>query len=480
MIAISNTNYWLIEQSKCSENKTAILTAVSAFSYQQLFNQAITTAELLHSKGIGEGDNACILSKHSYEFWIIVNALWLLGAVPVPLSIRSTNEEICWQVNHVDAKHLITFFTQREVKNVNQVVLDGFDYQNNSITEEKIVPPPFYSLRSSLILFTSGSTGKPKAVVHTFQSLHESVKAMDSTFNLNSSNKWLASLPLYHIGGFMILVRTLLSGSEVVFPASMNHTDLLFEMKKNSPSHVSLVSTTLQRMLDDKLQPNTNLEYVFLGGGPLSQTVCDIAIEAGYPIVKVYGSTETCSMIAALKPEEIRLKPGSVGKQLTDKIEARIGNESHEILISSTTLFKEYFNDEHATKTKIVDGFYHTGDFGRIDEEGYLYIESRREDIIISGGENVSTKEVESALLSIDSIKDAVVFGMIDNTWGQKVCAVIVSSRFDESYLTQSLKEKLAGYKIPKQFFTLSEIPRTEMGKVKRETLMKLLNLDEA
>ncbi|MFA7419375.1 MAG: o-succinylbenzoate--CoA ligase [Melioribacteraceae bacterium] len=480
MVTIPNTNYWLIEQSKCFENKTAVLAPNTTFSYQQLLNQAITTAALLHSKGIDEGDNVCILSSHCYEFWLVVNALWFLGAVPVPLNTRNTKKEISWQINHVKAKHLITLNTPHEAKNVNQIMFDDFDFQANSSVEASILHSTFYTLRSSLILFTSGSTGKPKAVVHTFHSMYESVKAIDSKFNLNKSNKWLASLPLYHIGGFMILVRALLTGSEVVFPASLNHADLLSEMKKSNPSHVSLVSTTLQRILDEKIESNTNLEYVFLGGGPLSQQACERAIDAGYQIVKVYGSTETCSMVTALKPEEIGLKPDSVGKALSDEIKIKVANESREILISSPSLFKEYFNDESATKAKFIDGFYNTGDFGRIDEGGYLYIDLRREDIIISGGENVSAREVESALLSIDTIKDAVVFGVFDITWGQKLCAAVVTSQFDETSLIQTLKGKLAGYKIPKQFFTLSEIPRNEMGKVKREMLMNLLNLDEA
>ncbi len=480
MITIPNTNHWLIEQGRYSQDRIAVSTYTTTLSYQQLLNQAITTAVFLHSKGISEGDNVCILSSHCYKFWVIVNALWLLGAVPVPLSTRNTNEEICWQINHAEAKHLISFHAMGNVKSVNQIVLGDFDFQTNSITESNILHSSFYTLHSSLILFTSGSTGKPKAVVHTFNSLYESVRAMDSMFDLNSKDKWLASLPLYHIGGFMILVRAILTGSDVVFPASLKQTDIVSEVKNSNPSHLSLVSTTLQRILDGKFKPNTNLKYAFLGGGPLSQPACEEAIEAGYPIVKVYGSTETCSMVAALKPVKFGLKPDSVGKTLSEEIKVKVENENREILISSPSLFKEYYNDEQATKTKIVDGFYHTGDFGRIDEDEFLYIDSRREDIIISGGENISAKEVESALLSINTIKDAVVFGMPDTTWGQKVCAAIVSSQYDESILIQSLKEKLAGYKIPKQFFNLGEIPREEMGKVKHNVLMKLLNLDEA
>lgn len=483
MVTIPNTNYWLIDQARRSQTKIAVSSKSYTFSYRQLYYQATTAAELLYSKGIDEGDNVCIHSKHSYEFWIIVNALWLLGAVPVPLSTRNTNEEISWQINHVKAKHLITFYSEQELKNVNQIVLDSFDFQNNQINEKHIVYSPFYSLRPSLILFTSGSTGKPKAVVHTFKSLFESVKAIDASFGLSDQDVWLASLPLYHIGGFMILVRSLLTGSSAVFPESLKHDDVINSIQDYNPSHISVVSTTLNRILESKQGLNDNLKYLFLGGGPISKEIFGQALLIGLPVVKVYGSTETCSMICALKPEELSGKAKSVGKVISEQIKimstSKNEYESGEILISSPTLLKEYFNEEKTTKQKITKGFYHTGDFGWIDNDGYLFINSRREDIIISGGENISAIEIETELRLLETVKDCYVFAQNDNSWGQIVCAAIVSKDLSEEELKSFLRSKLASFKIPKKFFFVEEIPRNEMGKVKRLELIQTLSLDE-
>lgn len=492
MIALTNTEHWLVEQARLSPDQTAIYTSDEKINYSNLLEQSFATAEYLSSFGIKDGDNVCILSDHNYKFWIIVNALWFLGAVPVPLNSRSTKEEISWQLKKVDAKFLMTIKQETwEYESVQNISLDDFDLQTKNNCQNNFGYSSFYTLHSALILFTSGSTGKPKAVVHTFKSLYESVKAIDSSFALSPNNLWLSSLPLYHIGGFMILVRSLLTGCGVAFPDNLKHESIIEASNKFYPTHVSFVSTTIKKFIDDDTGPNTNLRYVFLGGGPLSPELCSKAIDAGFPIVKVYGSTETCSMVAALKPTDIYIKPNSVGSPLTNEIKININDEAGnaeqindstigEVLISAPTLFKEYYNDEISTSTKIINGFYQTGDYGWFDEEGYLYIESRREDIIVTGGENVSTKEVEEALLSFPEIEDKFVFGLADESWGQIVCAAIVCEKLSQKEIKYRLKEKLAGFKIPKKFFFVKEIPRNEMGKVKRAELLRLLNLDGA
>ena len=499
MIKLTNMEHWLIEQARLSPNQIAIYTSEQRINYDKLLEQSLATAEYLSSLGIKDGDNVGILSDHNYKFWIIVNALWLLGAVPVPLNTRNTIEEISWQLKKVDAEFLITMNKETwKYESVQNISLDDFNFLENNFKPNSIghstfgvYPPVRRTLHSSLIMFTSGSTGKLKAVVHTFKSLYESVKAMDSFFSLSPNDLWLSSLPLYHIGGFMILVRSLLSGCGVIFPNHLKHEAVIDAMAEFNPTHVSMVSPTVKRIIDEDTEPNTNLKYVFLGGGPLSPEICSKAIDAGYPIVKVYGSTETCSMVAALNSSDLYIRSESVGFALTNEIKINIKDDDEnaedtndstigEVLISSPTLFKEYYNDQQSTQTKIVDGFYHTGDYGCLDDEGYLYIESRREDIIITGGENVSAKEVEEALLSFPGIQENFVFGMEDEKWGQIVCAAIVCENLSESEIKSQLKEKLAGFKIPKKFFFVEEIPRNEMGKIKRAELLRRLNLDEA
>jgi len=519
MITISNKEHWLFEQASKHSNNKAIQTEQGFISYQKFFEESILTANYLQTSGVEENDHVGILFTHSYKFFIIVNALWFIGTIPIPLNTRKTKSEIENEIHLADIKFLIvddllkSQFSTLNFKNIldiNVIKIHETRDQNFIIrnSQPRLPAGRFSILNCSLIMFTSGSTGNPKAVVHTFKSLYESVLALDSFSQLFSSDIWLASLPLYHIGGLMILVRSLIAGSLVVFPTSPKFEDIHQTIKQSNPSHISLVPTVLQDFLNKNIKPNKNLKYVFLGGGPSQTELIQAAVKKSWPIVKVYGSTETCSMVTALLSSEIKLHPGSVGKPIGgDKIKimnksksmnsprlresARLAklkarqkagkskNETvGEIIVRSKSLFKKYYRDRQTTNNKLRNDWYYTGDYGWTDDEGYLYIESRREDLIISGGENISPYEVELIIRKHPLVKDVIVFGLQDKTWGQIVCAAIVSETTSEDEIKDFLKEKIAAYKIPKRFFIVDEIPRNEMNKVNRTELLKLLKLN--
>jgi len=477
MINISNTEHWLKEISSKCHNKIAFITNNHTFTFEQFAVNAVSAADFLKTNGVSEGENVCLLGKHDYKFWILVNALWFIGAVPVPLNSRHTEKEIEWQMQKVNSKFLINTADNKSYSSTFNIFYGDFGNTNPIRNLNTFHSVMFNESRSALILFTSGTTGKPKAVVHTFRNMLESVKAVDNCFHLNKQDIWLASLPLYHIGGFMILVRSLVSESRLAFPISLKYESLVEGLEYFNPTHISLVTTILNQLLENGIKPNKNLKYLFLGGGPLSKSTCSQAMHAGFPIVKVYGTSETCSMVCALKPEEFFIKPDSAGRPLADSIV--ISKAKKEIIISSPTLFKEYFDDNDKSKQRKVNDIYNTGDLGWLDDDGYLYIESRREDIVITGGENVSIKEVEEAIYSLHKVDDCFVFGIADKKWGQLLCAAITAKNIKEEQLRTELKTILASYKIPKMFFFVNEIPRNEMGKVKKNDLLNLLKIDE-
>ena len=492
MITINNTKHWLIEQADKHPNNPAIQTAQGFISYQKFSEECSLVANYLLTNAVKENDHVGILFTHNYNFFLIVNSLWFIGAIPVPLNTRKTINEIENEIHLADIKFLIiddsleSQFSTLNFPNVfNMNTIMKHEIRNHDFI---IQNSKFIIHISSLIMFTSGSTGNPKAVVHTFKSLHESVLALDSFSQLSSSDIWLVSLPLYHIGGFMILMRALISGSSVVFPSSPKFEDINQAVKQSNPTHISLVPTILQDFLNHNVKLDKNLKFVFLGGSPSQTELISKAVEKSWPIVKVYGSTETCSMITALHPSDIKSKPDSVGK-LLDKNKIKImglpavtlagksKNDSGEIVVSSKSLFKEYYNDQLTTSNKLKDGWYFTGDYGRIDDEGYIYIESRRDDLIISGGENITPYEVESAIRKHPYVNDVFVFALQDKKWGQIVCAVIESENLTESEIKKFLNKNIAAYKIPKRFFIVDEIPRNEMGKVNQTELFKQLKL---
>lgn len=485
MINVSNTIHWLKEQSEKFIGKPAILFDDNSVSYGKLYNLSFSLANYFLSIGISENDHAAILCGNNIEFVKTVNALWLIGAVPVPLNTRNNTDEIEFQLKHADVKFLLIEkslsgkFSRLSFEK--KIVINTIEQPTRN---PKLSTPNM--VHSALVLFTSGSSGKPKAVVHTFSSLYESVLMTDSLCNLSCEDTWLASLPFYHIGGFMIFVRALLSGATLAFPGSLNYENISTALQKYNPTHVSIVSTTLKQFIDNRINPPGNLKYLFLGGGPLDEELCRSAIGRGFPIVKVYGSTETCSMISALDKKDFANKPNSAGKPLgkteikiLDENGKKISGPAGEICVQSNSLMQGYYNDEEETKKKFINGFYHTGDLGWIDNDSFLFIQSRKTEIIISGGENISAKEVEDVIKSCEGVHDAFVFGMKDETWGEVVCAAISCGKnLSTQTITDHLRKNIGSYKIPKKIFFLEKIPRTELGKINKKELFNLLNLN--
>jgi len=481
MKIISHTNHWFIEQYKSFSDRYAIITNEENLTYDEFKNKIISYSKFLIKNGVKENDHVGILFSHRYEFYILINSIWLIGAIPIPLNTKNNSDEINYQIQKADIDFIIAddnfsnmiFPKPKIIFSKNEI--DEINFNNDII---KINNPSFEPSKTALILFTSGSTSKPKAVVHSFINLFNHVSSVEKKFKLSPDDKWLASLPFYHIGGFMILIRAMLTGASVIFPKSLKHEDIK-ESMKHSPTFSSFVSTTMKRFIEENYTLPKTLRYIFLGGGPIENDLTLKCMSKNYPIVKVYGSTETCSMVTALIPTKINYD--SVGKPIDASTFIKINKYEEknfgEILVKSNSLFTEYYDDERYTSEKIINGFYKTGDIGFMDENGYLFIMNRREDIIISGGENVSRIEVENALSQIPQIKDVYVFGLQDETWGQIVTAAIVGDNISQDEIKSKLKEKLAAYKIPKKYFFVDKLPKNELGKVLKNELLKKLNL---
>ena len=326
----------------------------------------------------------------------------------------------------------------------------------------------------AVVIFTSGSTGKPKGVVHTFSSLINSIENGNEVLKQSENDRWLASLPFYHIGGFQILCRSLYYGCSIIIPESLQTNHLADAIVNNKPTYLSFVSTQLERLIHQKVKSYESLKVSLLGGGFIDDELMFEADKLGWKPIRVYGSSETASMVTAISANKIKTKPQSAGKSLKN-VEVKISGDS-EILIRSNSLFKNYLADGNATSAALINEFYHTGDIGFVDDEGYLFIEARRNDLIVTGGENVNPVEVEKILTELSSIKDACVFPKQSKTWGQIVAAAIVltDSSIDERAIKDILKQKLAGYKIPKKLFFVDELPRTSLGKLDRSRIKKM------
>ena len=451
---------------------TAVIKSSTIISYNDLFDKSNHLAHSLSNTGIKKGDYVPLLIKDNLHFIQVTIALWILEAVPVPLNIKLLDEEIFSIVDDYNFKELITDkkFSGNSISGKLKII--SFD--------ELIVDARIYEIEEypalndeAVVIFTSGSTRRSKGVVHTFPSLINSIENGNEILRQNKNDRWLASLPFYHIGGFQILCRSLYYGCSIIIPESLQINHLADAIVNNKPTHLSLVSTQLERFIHQKVKPDESLKVSLLGGGFIDDELIFEADKHGWKPIRVYGSSETASMITAISAQEIKTKPQSVGK-LFKNVELKISADS-EILINSNTLFKYYLDDEKETSEALTNGFYHSGDLGFIDDNGYLFLEARRNDLIVTGGENVNPIEVEKAILQIEGIRDVCVFAKQDKTWGQIVAAAIVltDSSIDERAIKDIIKQKLAGYKIPKKFFFVDELPRTALGKLEREKIRK-------
>jgi O-succinylbenzoic acid--CoA ligase len=464
-------------------SSTAIQSTSSELTYDQLRKDVLKTVSTLMQKEIKEEDNVAIIGNNDSEFIKLVLALWQIKVVPVLINPKLTVNEIEEQINTTDCN--TAFVSKNADPILNNLDINIIEYPLKK-KKEKSNPELTDSLdpaATAIIIFTAGTTGKAKGVELSFNSLKQSAKNGDQIINHTNNDKWLASLPFFHIGGFSIITRALLHNAAICIPKSLDTSALTDGFKKFKPNYCSLVPTQLKRLLEAGVKPNKELKNVLLGGGVIDQRIISNAIEADWHVTIVYGSTETASFITALTEDEIHYKTGSVGKAVNSNKIAIVNENGHQldigevgfVTISSTSLMKGYYNKPEETGTKLENGFYYSDDVGYLDDEGYLFLEARKDDMIVTGGENVYPFEVENRIIEHPDISDVGVFPVKDDEWGEIVSAAIVlndsRSEMDLDELTDFLEESLAPYKIPKKLFVVEKLPRNELGKLSRGIL---------
>lgn len=449
-----------------------ILQKDSTVSYLELFNLSYKISCNLKNKGITKGDYIPLYFDSTDNFIQTVIALWNIGAVPIPLNTKLLPNELLYILEDYDFNFIISdsnTFSPILNNKIKCFLFDELLDESNGIKFTN----SFNFNDEAVVIFTSGSTGKVKGVVHTFSSLANNIINAKSVLQQKENDRWLFSLPFYHIGGFQIFCRSLLNGCSIIIPESLQTQHLKEAITNYHPTHISLVSTQLDRLINQQTNPNPDLRLSLIGGGFFEDDLMFKAQNLGWNPIRVYGSSETASMISAISADELKYKPSSSGK-LLDNVTIRTSEDS-EILIKTNSLFKYYLNEEKETSLKVINQYFYSGDLGFFDDDGYLYVEARRNDLIVTGGENVNPIEVEKALMQIPFIKDACVFAKPDKTWGQVIVAAIVVSDFlkDEDSIKNILKQKLTGYKIPKKYYFTDSLPRTALGKLEREKIRK-------
>lgn len=468
LLKLPKRNIWQYI-AKFYEDKIAYEKENYRFTYLQLHQITDSYAAQLATKKIKNDSKVLLLIESQKKVIELIISLWKLGAVPIIANPQITNDELSQYNKIVNADFIITS-TKKSIENIKH-----FSVENLRVDNTERINFDKTSMESQIILFSSGSTGYPKAILHTLKSIYKSVLNADSIEDYSNQDIFLASLPIYHIGGLMIFFRSIFCGAKVVIPSSLK-VEVLFEsINKSKVSIISLVPTQLFRLTKNKFESTSTLRSVYIGGDFVENNLIENALKCGLPIKKVYGSTETCSMISMLDCKKHPDKLNSAGLPFK-KVKLKIASDG-EILVKADSLFKKYINDDLLTQKSFIKEYFRTGDFGYVDEHGFIFIERRKRNFIISGGKNIDPLEVEKALLSIKGIKTALVFPLEDAEWGQIVCAVVESEiKFSFEEIKEKLSKIISSYKIPKRIKIFDKLPRNTVGKISISKIKKLFS----
>jgi O-succinylbenzoic acid--CoA ligase len=453
----------------------SVITGKKIYTYSDLIREINFSHLNIKKIGIGPGDHAGIITNNDFYFIPLLFALWNCGAVPVLLNAKLQKDEIQNQIIFARCKFLFIHEKFLEKFSVRGIISAEFPFREKNQPEENPYRNENKPGDTAVIIFTSGSSGRPKAVMLGFENLFQSAVIGNKVLNLNTNDRFLASLPFHHIGGFSIITRSVISGSSVIIPDSLSADDLIRSIHLSNPTAISLVSNQLKKFVDAKIISPDDLRIVLLGGGFFDKDLILSALKLGWKIAKVYGSTETSSFVSFMDCEEAELRPGASGKAISPN--EIIITEEGEIAVRSPSVMKGYYQNKDDTSLRLREGVYFSGDIGYLDKEGYLFVEAKRDDLIVSGGENINPFEIEKAILTNGKIDEAVVVGTEDEEWGQAVSAAVVlkdKEKLSGQELKNFLKDKITPFMIPKKILFLTELPKTELGKIKRDKVRKL------
>jgi O-succinylbenzoic acid--CoA ligase len=486
----------LFHRARATPDATALVSAESgtAWSYEGLDEEVERLAGQLASLGLTTGDHLGVLMETSVEFVRLVHAAGRLGLVLVPLNARLTAEELAVQADRADLTALVcTADTEPQaVEAADSVpVASVDDPQWEGVTRLQQTAVADFERGewdeddTQLLLFTSGTTGQPKAVRLTAGNLHASAVASAFRLGVIPDDRWLVTLPMYHMGGLAPVLRCALYGTTVVVREGFDPGPTADDIGEYDVTGVSLVPTMLTRMLDARGTLSDSLRFVLLGGAPAPATLIDRCRDYSVPVHPTYGMTETASQIATAGPTDAFDFAGTVGRPLmwtevtvVDDDGAPLPpGETGELVVAGPTVTPGYYDDREATEAAFCEHGFRTGDIGTRDESGRLWVMNRKDDTIITGGENVQPGEVAGVLRDHRDVREVAVVGVPDEEWGERVGALIVPRSEDvtvediETYCEQSL----AGFKRPRLIIFAEELPRTPSGTVKRDAVRDLL-----
>lgn len=422
-------------------------------TFRDVYEKVVCLARKLNNL-VEKETRVGFLMENSIDSVLVLYALLALNKEVLMLNLRLTEEEIRKQTQNLNISMIFSsnnrFWTLDDMKSLPEQDID----LHWEIDDEQI----------AVIMNTSATTGSVKSVPIRWKQLRAHVKASAQVLKVFKEDHWLIVLPIFHVSGLSILFRSLYNGTRVTV-CKYNKSTMIDMLNSSNINMVSMVPTMLKEVIHDL--PDHQLRMILLGGEFIPLSLMYRCMEKGLPIYKTYGMTETFSQSTTFNILEFPEKIGSVGRALPGvKVFIRDSDKDGvgEIWLKSPMLINGYIGE------KPIGEWFNTKDFGFLDKDGFLFIFNRREDIIISGGENIYPREIEDVLYQMDRIEECAVIGQQDEKWGYIPVLYLVSDLSEES-VRDYMSQKLAKYKIPQKIIFKDKLPRNASGKILRKLL---------
>ncbi|MDE2378759.1 AMP-binding protein [Bradyrhizobium sp.] len=492
-----NISRWIDKHAKFAPGGAALRFAGSSISYQSLAAEVENAARKLVALGVMSGDVVVYLGLNGPQLLELLFACGRLGASVAPLNWRLTALEhermlqdcrprvavVADQfVSH--AAPLRATFEATHWTTLGGPAAGWLSWNDVHASPAALPDPPDADNTPVLLCYTSGSTGAPKGVVHTHASLFWNAINSVHMHDLTSADRVLTTLPLFHVGGLNILTTpALYAGASVTLHPKFDPDDAIDAIEKERITLTVLVPAQLMAMMACPRWQQadlSSLRVVTTGSTIIPASFVQKVHERGLRLIQVYGSTETCPIAAYQRADSAERKLGAAGLpalhcdlRIVDADGRDVSRgEDGEILVRGPNLMREYLNAPEATSASLKDGWYRTGDVGHFDEDGYLFVVSRKNDMIISGGENVYPAEIENVLLEWPAISEVCVFGRPNSRWGEMIVAMIVPApgeKLTAADVLARLEGRVARYKHPREIVFAAALPRNALGKVIKE-----------